>query len=292
MLVLSEDFKEKSLKKLEAASSGKFFSVNSAKLLPSFDRAAADGEAPDSGDDANGKDILQHKHRNRWRRHPHFPIWWHLVKELTLGKQLGEGAFCVVKEIAEIVLKRVEGKDPDDLASSIILPEPEQASPEDGAGETDEGDFPVNFFKSRSEVREYMSKNCMREDEVEGDNARYALKMLKPTNSQKQLEQGLIDISVEAKFLACLNHPNVIKMRGIAGVPLTANFGIVLDRLYKTLEDQMDEWTEEKKVATSSGLCGCLGGSLDPGEKSRLRFAAVTAAYDLSSAMRYLHSQK
>eukprot|EP01083_Nonionella_stella_P241448 843184_1 len=93
-----------------------------------------------------------------------------------------------------------------------------------------------------------MSENCIRNDVIEGDQARYALKKLKAADSQKELEQGLIDVSIEAQFLACLNHPNVTKIRGVAGDPLTQNFGLVLDRLYMTLEDKMDYWTDERKA--------------------------------------------
>ena len=87
------------------------------------------------------------------------------------------------------------------------------------------------------------------------------------------------------------SHPNIIKMRGLAGEPLSSNFGIVLDRLYGTLEDKMDKWTEEKK-GTKSGMCGCLFGSVDANARSMLMVQAITVAYDLSCALRYIHDQK
>ena len=107
----------------------------------------------------------------------------------------------------------------------------------------DEADFPT-IFQDKNAIREYMSENCMRDTDNDDNNrnnssggqaARYALKQLKTPDTQKQLERGLIDISLEAKFLACLNHSNIIKMRGVAGKPLSPKFGIVLDRLYMTL---------------------------------------------------------
>ncbi len=228
--------------------------------------------------------------------------------EFTLGVRLGEGAFCDVKEITAITLKRKEMKNgingnksgnQRQLAASIILPAPKEVASsahssahDKDMNETDEADFPVNMFQNKDEIRKYMSEYCIRQDEIEGDQARYALKQLKPTDSKKQIEQGLIDISIEAKFLSCLNHPNIIKMRGVSGVPLTPNFGIVLDRLYMTLEDKMDMWTADKKLAASGGVCGCLFGKIDPYERARLLCQAVTVAYDLSCALRYIHSNK
>ena len=198
--------------------------------------------------------------------------------ELTLGVKLGEGAFCDVKEITAIVLKRhndVNGTNTTKkLDASVIHP-------------VDEADFPT-IFQDKNAIREYMSENCMRDTDNDGQAARYALKQLKATDTQKQLEQGLIDISLEAKFLACLNHSNIIKMRGVAGKPLSPNFGIVLDRLYMTLENKMDRWTEEYNMAKSGGFCGCFQ-SVDARENTRLILAAITVAYDLSCAMRYIH---
>ena len=213
-----------------------------------------------------------------------------------MGVKLGEGAFCDVKEITAIVLKRKSNGDDDHSSNGNekekFLPQPRQESPNLDSSKTDEADFPVNLFQNQSEIREYMSENCIRKDEIGGDHSRYALKQLKPTNMQKQLEQGLIDISIEAQYLSCLNHPNVIKMRGVAGEPLTPEFGLVLDRLYLTLEDKMDTWNEETKMATNGGLCGCLFGSVDSATKASLVFSAITVAYDLACALRYIHSNK
>jgi len=247
-VTLTDEFKKRCTAKLEVASSGIFFHSNHARLLPSFDRGAT----------ATGD-------------------------ELTLGVKLGEGAFCEVKEIIAITLKRKPN--PEDGISNGDGKEINSTKGRDES-ETDEADFPVDIFQTKSEIRDYMAENFIREEG--GKNARYALKQLKPTNSQKHVEQGLIDISIEARFLACLNHPNVIKMRGIAGDPLSPEFGLVLDRLYLTLEDKMDLWTERKNAA-SSKLCGCLFESVDKKEKSSLAFEAITVAYDLACALRYIH---
>lgn len=211
-----------------------------------------------------------------------------------LGKILGEGAFCEVKEISAINLNnRDTGDGKADLAEHAGDGKADLAGrTSEHDGETDEADFPINIFQSKPELRKYMSQNCLREDGTES-HSRYALKRLKPANSQKFVEQGLIDLSIEAKFLANLNHPSIIRLRGLAGTPLSPNFGLVLDRLYKTLEDQMDEWTATKKSSMINGLCGCLGlGTMGELTRMGMLVSTVTVAYDISCAMRYLHSQK
>jgi hypothetical protein len=166
----------------------------------------------------------------------------------------------------------------------------------DDSHEVDEAGFPMNgIFTTKEQIRKYMSTYCQRPGDDEENmvlQARYALKQLKVTDNEKQIRQGLIDLSIEAQFLACLNHPNIIKMRGLAGKPFSPDFGIILDRLYMTLEDKMDFWKEEKKNALGKSLCGCLGMGLDKVTRDGLKFQAVTVAYDLSCAMRYIAGHK
>mmetsp|Transcript_16819 Transcript_16819/g.35141 ORF Transcript_16819/g.35141 Transcript_16819/m.35141 type:complete len:367 (-) Transcript_16819:399-1499(-) len=261
-MTMTEEFITRAKLKLNESSSGQFFKTNDAKLLPSFDRG---------GDESN---------------------------EITTGVKLGEGAFCDVREIISIALKREnksEVDEEDDDKIDYILPRHKRKSSTSGEGEdlneTDEADFPVNLFKTKSEIRSYMSKVYFREDE-EGKHARYALKQLKPNEKQAHVEQGLIDLSNEAQFLSCLDHPNIIKMRGVVGTSLTPNFGIILDRLYMTLEDKMDFWVNERNEAARAGMCGCLGlGKIDKVTSDAIMFNVTTIAYDLSCAMRYIHSK-
>ena len=159
--------------------------------------------------------------------------------------------------------------------------------------DTDEADFGLDgIFTNKAQIRHYMHEFCLRPAETDMSMvARYALKQLKATDDEKHIRQGLIDISIEAQFLACLNHPNIIKMRGLAGRPYSPDFGIILDRLYLTLDDKMLFWREEEKAAMSKRFCGCLG-SPDKKTWNVLMFQIVTAAYDLSSAMKYISGHK
>jgi hypothetical protein len=185
----------------------------------------------------------------------------------------------------------------DRFESSLILPVPKSVRNSDfGISEIDEAGFPTNLFQSKDELRKYMSENFMRRDDDDPrEHPRYALKQVRMTNL-KQVEQGIIDLSLEAKFLSCMNHPNIIKIRGVAGDPLSPNFGVILDRLYMTLKEQMDVWTAEKKAANGTGLCACLFGTLfgtvDTQAIASLVLSATTVAYDLSCALRHIHSFK
>ena len=98
--------------------------------------------------------------------------------ELTLGVKLGEGAFCDVKEISAIVLKR--RNDVSDangtnttkkLGATVILPKhvpstrpKNKHNSNDNDVDVDEADFPT-IFQDKNAIREYMSENCMRDNE-------------------------------------------------------------------------------------------------------------------------------
>eukprot|EP00804_Cyclotella_cryptica_P020464 CCRYP_014435-RA/>CCRYP_014435-RA protein AED:0.14 eAED:0.08 QI:0/0/0/1/1/1/5/0/482 len=264
---LPSDFESTSKTKLAESSSGKFFTQNNPKLVPSFDRGVIVEGGQVRGD------------------------------ELTVGKILGTGAFCEVREISAITLQRLPEAPDHFEATESFIPQHKRLSTTSVEGgndshEVDEAGFPVNgIFTTKEQIRKYMSTYCLRRGDDEEDkelHARYALKQLKVTDDEKKIRQGLIDLSIEAQFLACLNHPNIIKMRGLAGKPFSPDFGIVLDRLYMTLEDKIDFWKEEKKNALGKSLCGCLGIGLDKVTRDGLKFQAIAVAYDLSCAMRYI----
>ncbi len=215
-------------------------------------------------------------------------------QEFTLGATLGKGAYCYVSEITAISLTRDQkNEDIEGTASSPDKPNSKSDTTSENDIALDETEFPVGMFRNTDEMRKYMSEYCLREDD-EGKHSRYALKQLKPTNDHDKLEQGLIDIAIEAKFLSYISHPNIIKMRGTAGEPLSPHFALVLDRLYMTLHEQMHQWAADKTDATSSrrGLCGCSFGTVDSQAIAKLFFSAVTVAYDLSCALRHIHSCK
>lgn len=256
---VSEDFQDEVQAKIDAVATGKFFQQKrDARIIPSFDIGGVTEESA-------------------------------ATSEIITGDELGSGAFCVVKEITSITLvndatseAHESEKVLDKASSSGDKPEKDQKPDED----------PLGSFKTKSEVRRYMSDSCQRTDDSDGTkHARYAIKVLKTSNNRKDLETGLKDISIECQFLRHLGHSNICKMRGTAGIPLSPSFGIILDRLYQTLESKMNQWMYEAKQFKSAGCLGCLGlGKLDPVWKKRQHVDAITVASDISSALRYIHS--
>lgn len=168
------------------------------------------------------------------------------------GKVLGRGGFCEVREVNQITLHQgTDDGDPGDIAT-----------------------------------RAYISGHILREKDY-----RYAIKKLSPAvvADSHRFIQGTVDLAVEASFLAVLNHPNIIKMRGMASCdPFSQDYFLILDRLYGTLEPKMVEW---KKL--HSKLNGPIMRARPSKRRAKLNEMwtdRFLVAYDLASAMRYMHS--
>lgn len=143
---------------------------------------------------------------------------------------------------------------------------------------------------TKDQIRKLMSKHCQRDD-----HARFAIKQIKHdfkkgnVKDERHKVRGIIDLSIEVAFLSVITHPNIIKIRGLAyGNPISEDHFIILDRLYLTLEQQIRVW--RKDIYINSGFCGvgCLGANRI--ELERIMTDRLVTAYDLSSALRHLHS--
>lgn len=93
---------------------------------------------------------------------------------------------------------------------------------------------------------------------------------------------------MEARLLSTIEHPNIIKLRALSRTDLLEpGFFIVMDRLYDTLEKRLQKW--QLRQQRSSGLAGRLTDR--KGLKSATLYEErIVAAFELSSALAYLHS--
>ena len=139
----------------------------------------------------------------------------------------------------------------------------------------------VNIVQDRS----FMQAHCIRK----GKDARYAIKRLSDDllKDPHAFVNGIIDLAIEARFLAVIRHPNIIKMRATAvGTPYSRDYFVVLDRLYDILTYRLQTWKKQKP--------GGLKKLMDRKNKKLVAFwlERVTVAHDLACALRYLHSIK
>lgn len=187
--------------------------------------------------------------------------------EINLGRMVGEGGFCRVTEI-----------------SSVDLDEVYDTSEEDAVLR--------RGFAREVNDRGPSGGSLMSEGSGRGGGGRsFVLKTLRGDLPDDELEKGIVDLAIEAEFLAVLSHPNVIAMRAMANSdPHSGRFFVVLDRLTQTLDKKFNYW--RKIVGDNAGYwfplvgyCCAKTPTLHAIWKERM-----AAVLNIALAIQYLHS--
>jgi len=175
--------------------------------------------------------------------------------EVEHGMFLGQGGFCTVTELCDVILLRDE--------------EPQSGS--------------YSSF-SKIQDRPYIAKNHQRDGQ-----ARYALKKISKELTRQGSDSflaGVVDLAVEVKYLAIIQHPHIIKMRAISNAhPCSSDFFIMLDRLYDTLSDRIKGWKKEKRRTSGLGSLKDIKGKKKEEELGK----RMVVAYDICSALNFMH---
>jgi hypothetical protein len=153
-----------------------------------------------------------------------------------------------------------------------------------------------------------MKRQCIRQG-----RPRYAVKRLRGDWESDEDEEtkynAAIDLAVEAKFLAALKHPNIVRVRGTVGRPGYDSFMIMMDCLNLTLREKITEWAYDLKIrrnATHNVFRRWLQlgpllhlGVQQPADSSQLstkymdlHIEKLMASYDLVRGMKFLHSHR
>ncbi|KAL7429477.1 hypothetical protein ACHAXM_001711 [Skeletonema potamos] len=183
------------------------------------------------------------------------------LEELTLGRVLGRGGFGTVSEIRSI-----------HCVGTASNP----------AGSDQEGDI-----EQEQQDKKFIADHCIR---VGGD-ARYAIKALSPEvrSDGNKFLQGVLDMSVETMFLSVVDHPHIIKMRGLGACGMThPDYFLVLDRLYDTLEARIPKWKLQTRKANS--VMNKLKKKNNE-KNAEIMEIKLGYAYDLMGAIEFLHKK-
>jgi hypothetical protein len=180
-----------------------------------------------------------------------------LKKELTLGKVLGRGGFCVVQEVNKI---------------------------KDGDAQNKKSDEDEHFIHNIVQDRGFMAAHVIRK----GKDYRYAVKKMQDSSRKdpQTFINSVVDLAVEARFLSVVRHPNIIKMRAMdMGDRYRPEFFVVLDKLYDIMPIRLQKWKKQKKGGLNKMMFDRKGN-----KQAAFWVERLTVAYDIACALKYLHA--
>jgi Protein kinase domain len=148
-----------------------------------------------------------------------------------------------------------------------------------------------DFLKDHPEQcqlrRELVARSINSSDSGEDEGSGYAIKHLKAEllQNSKLFEAAAADLIMEAKFLARLSHPNILRLRGMAlgGSSAFATTGLfdsyflVVDELEETLIQRIQMWK--------------IQGSTDQYQHNMILYK-LKLAVQVASALAYLHERR
>lgn len=219
-------------------------------------------------------------------------------EELTLGRVLGRGGFCMAVEIERVKIVGGPKRTGSSIASSAFFSmfrkndstrdlshkesvvddaseAPSVLADQDRSGKHSAFSMPLDYL-SRDKIA-----NLARRRNRNG--GLFVLKRILPDLDNFSFLKGVVDLSMEAKFLAALDHPNIIKLCGMS-TKGPAHF-IIVERLQETLSTRFKLWSKIDRQC--NGITGAFAGSKR--KELDLYETRLGVAYSMASALAYLH---
>jgi serine/threonine protein kinase len=120
------------------------------------------------------------------------------------------------------------------------------------------------------------------------------LKTLRNDLPEEEQAKGVVDLAIEAEFLAVLSHANIISMRALGNSdPHSTSFFVILDRLNNTLDKKFNYW--RKVVGDNVGMWAgpCFGYCCAKKHVlNQLWLERLGVAKNIASAIEFLHQSQ
>jgi len=223
-------------------------------------------------------------------------------RDLILGRVIGRGSFCVVRECSHSSFLSTIAR-----GENVLSQKRRNKSTEKSGFRL--GDFGRHFTgrrKRKNGSNESLLGTCSssvgsnnpesrnrstRRLSTKSNRARYAVKQLSP--ELKRLDKinflkGTVDLAMETRFLALLDHENIICLIGVAcNGAFSDGYFIVLEKLNETLGKRVKVWMDMDRQC--KGITGVFTGSKKKAQ--RLQSERISAARSLVAGMDFLHQR-
>jgi len=154
----------------------------------------------------------------------------------------------------------------------------------------------VDYVESPHAHNQIVQFRCLENETSrfqEGKPTQFAIKTLQGKSfvDKDAYYSAARDMAVEAYLLASLDHPFILKLRGLSNEPLgDKNCFLMFDRLYGTLTDRLEEWTLREHVL-SRGLRRIMKPKSCLEKLKELQETRLQIMFDLASAVAHLHER-
>jgi len=215
--------------------------------------------------------------------------------ELSLGKVIGRGGFCVVREITKIKsrdnkesfssfssLRGSERKKKSSFFSSMRSSSSLSARSTSALKQSSSSIAEESSVSTPTYItKEFLVKTSRR--------PRYVMKRVSDEFKNENKDtyvKGCIDLALEAKYLSSLSHPSILDVRGVAACgPFSGGYFIIIDRLDETLPKRLNNWMTVDRQ--TKGVTGLFTGGRS--KVNDLLVKRLLVAFDIASALAYLH---
>ncbi|CAB9501268.1 activated protein kinase kinase kinase [Seminavis robusta] len=169
------------------------------------------------------------------------------LPEIQIGKLLGEGGFSKVLEINGFELQK---------ATTTTNSSSKWTGNNNSADAWDMSAWDMSALPMAVTTQDQAEKSRTKLSESARDsrgNSRYAIKFVKDELAKKSSHEyrtACCDIVVESKYLRALDHPNILKLRGLSKASCAGfangpeGFFVIVDRLQETMLDRINRWKE------------------------------------------------
>ena len=133
----------------------------------------------------------------------------------------------------------------------------------------------------------------------ESGECRFAIKHLKRNlvYQPEKFASGVMDLAMEAHLMSALDHPNIVKVRGVAAAGLGAlvdgqfdEYFIIVDKLNETLDDRIGAWKKRQKRLNRRRpfIKRAQKNSI---KRKQLLLEQLGVGLEIASAVEYLHGK-
>ena len=210
--------------------------------------------------------------------------------EISTGSILGRGGFCVVREIDNIRIgKGKPSRRPSKGGGGFrFLLFRRGDSSNTSSTKSLENNFGAASGAGGSDFRKSRDYVALQARKTRKGGSPFVLKSVSKSGVDKiTFMKGNVDIALEAKFLAALDHPNIIDLIATsASEPCTEGYFLVLERMTETLTKRIKSWMDRDRM--NQGLMRCFTGGAR--KEVELYQERIAASYDIASALHYLHT--